>query len=270
VALPCVKKLVTPGQTVIPSNLPRTHLGLDSRGFRICVAQLARSCALKQGFITFTDGSAYAYDSPSNADMESLCASLQRGRDFNFSVRRSRGGYARGFTPPGDFEVIYTYPPYPGTVPTACPLPGPDWPSSAWAQFTFSPGSGQTWTITPDPGASDTMQFDVVSAAGSSFGDATYNGSLSYTGGMHNCQVALTGTAIVSNVAWHLFVFVSQGAATLLNTSVSGTGNGGATFPFTVNDTAGVADTLNLQVVCEVFGSVGGGETLLKAVFSNV
>lgn len=83
--------------------------------------ELGRSCSLDQGFITFLDGSQYAYDPGSKSDIEDLCASLIRGRQFNFGVRRSRGGFQRSPVLPGDYEVIYTYPPYPGTQPPPCP-----------------------------------------------------------------------------------------------------------------------------------------------------
>lgn len=115
-------KQLNPGPTVvIPSNHPRTRRGSDSRGIRICVQELGRSCSLDQGFIKFLDGSQYAYDPGSKADIENLCDSFIRGRQFNFSVRRAVSGFQRSPVLPGDYEVIYTYPPYPGTAPGPCP-----------------------------------------------------------------------------------------------------------------------------------------------------
>ncbi len=130
---------------IIPSNQPGTKRGPDSRGIRICIAQIGRSCSLHQGYVTFTDGSAYVYDAPSNTEFEALCDQIQRGRTFNFQVRRSRGGYVKGFTPPGDYEIIYTYPPYPGVTPAACGVPFTDWASLTWSgSREFSPFDGST------------------------------------------------------------------------------------------------------------------------------
>lgn len=127
-----MKMLLPPAQIVIPSNRPRTRAGPDSRGIRICFAELGRSCALMQGYLIFTDGSAYVYDAPSNDDVENLCAQIQRGRVFNLGARRAAFGFVRGFTPPPDYETIYSYPPYPGMTPASCGLPVTDWGSLVW------------------------------------------------------------------------------------------------------------------------------------------
>jgi hypothetical protein len=128
-----MKQLNPDGSITIPSNLPRTRRGPDSRGIRLCFSELGRSCALGMGYLIFTDGSAYAYDAPSNSEIEALCDSFIRGRVFNFSVRRSRGGFVRGFTPPGDYETIYSFPPYAGSSPIACGVPFTDWSSLTWS-----------------------------------------------------------------------------------------------------------------------------------------
>lgn len=162
-------KMLQPGPLiVIPSNSPRTRQGPDSRGIRICVAQIGRSCVLDQGYVTFTDGSAYVYGAPSKDEFEDLCASVQRGRQFNFQVRRSRAGYVRGFTPPADYEIIYSFPPYPGSQPPACNVCGgmnTDFNAEVWSvdpagnPATIA-GAGVSFAITMQPGAGNDWFFD--------------------------------------------------------------------------------------------------------------
>ena len=185
-----MKKLVAPGVVVIPSSVPSTRQGPDSRGIRICVAQLGRSCALQQGFIIFTDGSAYSYDPQSNTEFELLCASVQRGKVFNFAVRRPTSGYVRGFTPPADYEIIYTFPPYPGTAPASCPLSFINWNDMIWDPPAVDPGVpprtmtassvGNTFVFFCDGRPSDPHVTD--------FPNASIGGGFNYTGAGGVCN----------------------------------------------------------------------------------
>jgi len=135
-----MKQLNPDGSISIPSNFPRTRRGPDSRGIRICFAELGRSCSLQMGYLIFTDGSAYAYSAPSNSDTEALCDQFRRGFVFNFFTRRSRFGFVRGFTPPADYETIYTFPPYEGVTPDACPLSFINFNDMVWDPPALDPG----------------------------------------------------------------------------------------------------------------------------------
>ncbi len=161
-----MKILVAPATVVIPAQTPSTRRGPDSRGIRLLAAEIGRSCMNMQGFITFTDGSQYSYDAPSNSEFEALCDSLIRGRQFNFSVRRPIFGFTRSPVLPADYEVIYTFPPYAGSRPTSCALPPLDWTQLLWAQTAFSPGSGETWAFNPLAGMSDTEVITMSTTVG--------------------------------------------------------------------------------------------------------
>lgn len=256
-----MKQLNADGTVTIPSNLPRTRSGPDSRGIRLCFAELGRSCSLGQGFLIFTDGSAYSYDAPSNTPIEALCEQFQRGKVFNFSVRRSRGGFVKGFTPPPDYETIYTFPPYEGVTPSACGVPTFNWNSLAWSTLVQDSG-------TPTGSAS------VISAAGNSFdieaqgapptpGGPGANpfiaieGVMSYTGPAVACNVDFN---IINSGAGPTFVFfqVAQDGNAL---TIDGAGN------FMIADTMGVASSIvvDAQVVgqtgdSDIGSSSGGGE----------
>lgn len=129
--------------------------------------ELGRSCSLDMGFITFLDGSQYSYDASSKAEFEDLCASVIRGKQFNFQVRRSRGGYLRSPILPPDYEVIYSYPPYEGLKPADCNICGmtnTDFTAVTWSvdpagnsgsltgsgvslSFVMTPGAGADWFL---------------------------------------------------------------------------------------------------------------------------
>jgi len=152
-----------PPVAIIPANVPSTRRGPDSRGIRICVQEIGRSCSLDMGFVTFLDGSQYSYDASSKQEFEDLCASVIRGRQFNFQVRRSRGGYVRSPTLPPDYEVIYSYPPYKGLTPADCNICGAtntDFTAVTWAVD----GAGNPGVIT---GSGVSLSFAMAAGAGS-------------------------------------------------------------------------------------------------------
>lgn len=243
-----MKKLIAPATVVIPSNLPRTRRGPDSRGFRICVAEIGRSCVLQQGFITFTDGSAYSYDAPSLDEFVALCASLQRGKQFNSQVRRAASGYIKGFTPPPDYEAIYDYPPYPGSTPAACPLPGADWAMTDWTVTTNSPGTGQVYTFTPTGGINLTFELQVVTSVALVIGHAVWNGILTYNGPSFNGQLRVVTSGPNGQFDFFSTVTISQDGTLLASGGDGGSISGTFLIPFTVADTLGVDSTLRIDV----------------------
>lgn len=183
-----MKKLISAGVEAIYSGRPRTFLGIDKRGIRICVKSLGRSCSLNMGYITFNDGSAYEYSAGSKADIEALCASLHRGKDFNFSTRRVGSGYVRGFTPPADYQQIYSYPPYPGVKPSPCPNTTVDWNSVVWSNYT---------TLVRGGGFADGTfvgghVFVEANGGTSPFCAVGANGTVGYTGAVSNQKVTVT------------------------------------------------------------------------------
>jgi hypothetical protein len=264
-----MKQLNPDGSITIPSNLPRTRRGPDSRGIRICFSEIGRSCALKTGYLTFTDGSAYEYAAPGNTDVEQLCAALQRGRMFNFSVRRSRGGFTRGFIPPGDYQIIYSFPPYAGTQPIDCADIKPDWTMTGWSVTTAAPQAGQTITFSLDPGTGDT-EVASFSGVGHTFsGNWTYEGDLSFTGPATNCQLDYVITSAGANTFWNVQVDVYQDGVNILTQNFFGTGSVSNSFPFTVADTAGAASALQI-VITIVAGTFATSSASFSVQVSNV
>lgn len=258
-----MKMLLPPAQIVIPSNHPRTRRGPDSRGIRICVAQIGRSCLLQQGYVTFTDGSAYVYDAPSNVEFEALCASIQRGRQFNFQVRRAAFGFVKGFTPPGDYEVIYTYPPYPGTTPTACAVSFINWNDMIWDPPVVDVGTpprtmtaltaGNSFSFfcdgrPPDPFATDFPNADIA-------------GGFSYTGPGGVCNLRFDIDQGPSVAAFFVIDFSQDGNPIdlmLPNPAVSGD------YPFDI--APGVASVLHFEGFFQ--GVTGQGPTNCTGVFT--
>lgn len=259
-----MKQLLPDGSINIPSNSPRTRQGPDSRGIRICVAQLARSCALMQGYITFVDGSAYVYTAPSNAEFEALCASLQRGRQFNFQVRRSRSGYSKVFVPPSDFEVIYTYPPYPGIAPSACPVPPPPWLPLDWTVLSNTAPAGDSVFIDFDPGTgtfeAGSWHSDFGSVGGMIVfeGTSTYNGS-GFAAGLESIFNSNFPPASIS-----FDVSVTQDGVTVLSVSYNSITGFDHPDSFTLADTMGadsavvVSWSLTLGILPVGFDSTWG------------
>lgn len=243
-----MKKLVSPGQVVIPSNFPRTRGGPDSRGFRICFAELGRSCSLKQGFLIFTDGSAYSYDTVSNDITEALCAQLQRGLTFNRQFRRAAFGYIRGFTPPADYETIYSYPPYGGVTPAACPLPPVPWPNLTWATTTTADDFIDTLAWSPASGVSDTIELDMNDTAtfpnwsAQAIGTCTYNGP------------AAPGAVALLSVGSQPFAFTSftaqviQDGVSIYFQHVGGNVNFSFPGSFMFNDSMGADSVIQVQI----------------------
>lgn len=208
-----MKQLNPDGSITIPSNRPRTRQGPDSRGPRLCFQELGRSCALKQGFLIFMDGSAYAYDVPSNEPVEALVEQIHRGAVFNYFVRRSRGGYIRGFTPPADYETIYSFPPYEGFAPTSCPLDFINFNDIVWDPANINFGTpprsvtaslvGALWRIDIDG-----LPFDPHTTV---FPLAEIQGGFDYTGPGGVCNLDLVSSGTFSDIAFFLEAFTQDG-----------------------------------------------------------
>lgn len=246
-----MKKLVGPGQVVIPSNMPRTNLGLDSRGPRLCFFQLGRSCSDKEGFFLFADGSSYAYTPESNGLAEILCAAPQRGKFFNLAVRRAGGGFTRGFVPPADYETIYSYPPYPGTAPDACVLGMIHWGDLIWAPVGSATGDAAGSFVAQDFSLSATSTITpVVDSGWKWIGTLTYNGPAAASnldwGGTSG-----PGTGFLDNTAFYDCVVFQDGSPILavgIGEAFGRSPDGSYSSPFTVNDTLGADSTITVEV----------------------
>jgi hypothetical protein len=250
-----MKKLVAPGQVVIPSNFPRTRQGPDSRGFRICFAELGRSCALKQGFLIFTDGSAYSYDAVSNDVTEALCDQLRRGFTFNRFFRRAGFGFIRGFVPPADYETIYAYPPYAGTAPTACPVPLGTWPNLLWTtSFTSDQTStGILWT--PSGGTASAIELDFDDSIDFTNWSASGDGMATYNGPAVSAAVALLSVGAQPSASTAFSCFVLQDG------NVIGFFPHSADVNFSDPGSVMFADTMGADSVIEVQLTWGGSFT---------
>jgi hypothetical protein len=242
VEVPGMKKLVALGQVVVGSGRPRTRVGPDSRGLRICFAQIGRSCSLKTAYYTFTDGSAYVYSPISNLDAEALCASPIRGRAFNFAVRRALVGFVRGFVPPGDFEVIYSFPPYAGSQPAACSTGTLDWTLLVWDTYTllnFPPDAIVTGVAAGDSfnGQCQGINLDA--------GISPVHASLTFTGPSQNCELHFDLVDGTGNFPNSIGTCVLQDGVVILDcTQFVFLANGPQVFPFLVG--AGVGSLIEV------------------------
>lgn len=265
-----MKKLVAPGQVVIASSPPSTRQGVDSRGIRICFSELGRSCALMQGYLVFTDGSAYVYDAPSNESIEALCAQLQRGKVFNFRVRRSQFGFVRGFTPPPDYETIYSFPPYAGSAPVACSLPRVDWSTLFWTVTTNSFGAGSSCSFDPDPGSGDTASMDYTRVAFGLSGTGQMDSDLTYAGGsdMNNLHFEIDDPT--NSIGWNAAYVVTVGGSDVLNTFSFGTGNFSQDYPFTVPDTGGSPTNIHVSFLWQPHSGGNVVDLIASVKLTNV
>lgn len=241
-----MKQLNADGTVSIPSNLPRNKRGPDSRGIRICFAEIGRSCSLQTGYLIFTDGSAYEYTAPGNTDVEQLCAALQRGKMFNFQVRRTLAGYIRGFTPPADYETIYTYPPYPGVAPVACGLPMLDWTQLYWTVTNDGTGPGQTTVFAPDPGLSDTASQTFSRFSGGLGSSSTMESDLTYAGASQNanCHLEIADPTNTLTSDWTIQV-LNAGVA-VFTSAFFVVGSISTDFPFTIPDEMGAPTNIHV------------------------
>lgn len=264
-----MKKLVAPGQVVIPSNFPRTRSGPDSRGIRICFSELGRSCALKQGFLLFTDGSAYSYDTVSNDVTEALCAQLRRGFVFNRQFRRAGFGFIRGFTPPADYETIYSFPPYGGVTPDACPLPNPIFADLAWVIASNTPGPGQTFDYSLDPGTGDTEVLTASAGVGIANGFSEPTASVTYNGpaALCTCRLETAGNASFTQCAWGFSIF--QDGNDIGDFFIINDPNAVQVNPFTIADTGGADSLITLDGIGDLITNTVSGSIVMTARFSS-
>lgn len=253
-----MKKLVAPGQVVIPSNFPRTRGGLDSRGIRICFAELGRSCAAKQGFLIFTDGSAYSYDTVSNDVTEALCDQLRRGFTFNRFFRRAGFGFIRGFVPPADYETIYSFPPYPGVAPTACPVPAGTWPNLSWTMVFNSDQISTTGIWTPNTGIASAIQFDFDDPTDFTNWNASADGLATYNGPAAPGAVDLVCSGFEPGAATSFTIFVIQDGNVIGFFPHSATVTFTDPGTFTFADTMGADSAIEVQVTCSATPAAPG------------
>lgn len=208
-----------------------------------------------QGYVTFVDGSAYVYTAPSNVEFEALCAALQRGRQFNFQVRRSRLGYVKGFTPPPDFDVIYTYPPYPGVTPSACPLTNLDWANLFWTALSEIPCGSEVWSW--DNNGSSGANQRLGASAGTFICTSTFHmqGVTDYTMGGSNSEFLFHAETFATGGTWTVNTVITVNGVVVVNDVQSGPVDVTVTVPFTMPDPGGAV----FPVVVDVFYTVNVG-----------
>lgn len=265
-----MKQLNPDGSITIPSNLPRTRRGPDSRGIRLCFQELGRSCLLQQGYLIFTDGSAYAYDAPSNVEIEALCDSLIRGRVFNFSVRRSRGGFVKGFTPPADYQTIYSFPPYAGSAPTACPIINIDWTQLLWVVVSEVPCGGSVWSWDQNGTQADFQRLGLSNGTFSCHATWETSASLTYSGPAQNSNLHLHQESSHGVFAWGMTVTVTVNGTPVLSVSPSGPPDVDTDYPFTVPDTGGASWVVAVDITYSTNAGFGDINWFAVTTFSDV
>jgi hypothetical protein len=187
------------------------------------------------------DGSAYAYDVPSNEPVEALVEQLHRGAVFNLFVRRSRGGYIRGFTPPADYETIYSYPPYEGFSPSACPLLHINFNDMVWDPANINLGTPPRSVTASLSGALFQIDIDGLPSDpfATVFPECEFQGGFDYTGPGGPCNLDLTVTAGLSDIAFTIIDFTQDGFP--VNIVIPGGAQTGV-YPFDIN--AGIASPI--------------------------
>lgn len=185
-----------------------------------------------------------------------------RGRDFNFRVRRSVAGFVRGYTPPADFETIYSFPPYAGVVPAACALPGVDWSLLVWDDFTFHfTGSGATGT---GAASGDSFFFDMVSGATSADQAAlsAHAALPPYTGPSQNANITLTEILADPDTFFAIQVLQDSVQVALIFEG------GPTTQDFTI--APGSASLIEINVVANVVPGVPFGQYMADFLVQNI
>jgi hypothetical protein len=120
-----VKTLVSPGVVGLVSAPARRRFADPTHSRPPCFAAIYRDCTDDSAYLVFANGVTYRYD-PSAGDVSvDITTATTHGRYFDFFARRQPGdaGYERwtgGI--PGTAELIYSFPPYPGTDPGPCAL----------------------------------------------------------------------------------------------------------------------------------------------------
>ncbi len=254
-----MKQLNPDGSVTVASGRPRTRRGPDSRGIRLCFQELGRSCSLKQGYLIFTDGSAYVYDAPSNEEIEALCASPIRGRQFNFNVRRALGGFVKGFTPPGDYQTIYLFPPYEGSAPTECPLTDLDWSDLFWSIITETPCGGEVWGWDSNGVASAHQRLGASNGTFQCTSNFSAQAILTYTTGGANSKVTLDIETSTQSSAWTVVTTVTVNGSVVLTDTRNGPSDFIGDVPFSMPDPMGATWTVQVDIAYTVnagFGNV--------------
>lgn len=202
---------------------------------------------LQQGYLIFTDGSAYVYDAPSNMPIENLCPSEHRGVFFNLAVRRSQFGFVRGFTPPSDYETIYEFPPYEGTLPDACSVTPPPWTDIAWTVTVNYSDPGNTLDFSQDPGTGATQDFLFTSTV-TDFGvDVQTDGVATYNGPDVDGSVTTSIGSPPGAFTGNLSVNVYQNGLLIANDNYDVGLDGDYTLPFSLTDTGGSDSTILVE-----------------------
>jgi hypothetical protein len=119
----CMKALVAPGVVQISSSPARAKFAPLNPPRPPCFLQLWRDCTNLDAYLVFANGDIYHYDTPSDETAVALTVAVTHGLAFNQGLRRSfsvPGGYEFVGSIPGTANLIYQFPPYPGTDPGPC------------------------------------------------------------------------------------------------------------------------------------------------------
>jgi len=241
-----MKALVAPGVVQITSTLARGRFAPLNPPRPPCFAELWRDCTNLDCYLVFANGQIYHYDTPSDQVAVALTVAVKHGLSFNSGFRRSfsiPGGYEVVSSIPVTADLIYSFPPYPGTDPGPCT-----------ASLNFNE---LVWDSPPDTDTPTGTGFNTFSNFQNSYSmfSSCPNVDNSNATGSNSAQLTATLTADVAcNLQWTLsdynegfagspssaeFVVLDSTFTLFLNVFFDNTTSTGVyNFPFTVPATA--------------------------------
>lgn len=268
-----MKVRVDPSAVLITSSPGRVvrHQGVTNRP--PCFNYIARDCSNDVIWLEFSDGTVYRYEAPAIADAVAIIVADNHGLTFNRFFRRAvtslalNASFARVASIPITATIIYTNPPYPGTLPSPCPVY--DWPL-VWSGFTGA-APPSTATRFPANGVTSNVAWcEVIEAPGGGSLIAYNNGNVGYAGPalVGNLKVEFSNVNDNGGINF-CGVFVYQDGGTIAQQYYPGGGAQIINLPVPVADSTVTATNLQMEILVTTSSPIGPPNSIkLEATLS--
>lgn len=237
--------------------------------------RIAQDCTTDILYLTFSDGTIYAYAGDSLKTASAIITSYNHGVTFNSLFRRAvnlrdAAGYEEVSVIPITARGLYTFPPYPGLQPPPCPMNIFD--AALWVNTILGTGAVGPSITPPTGGVGSAGEVIVPGTMAGQAGSAQNNFTLTYTGpggpGMVTWTFDVTNAVLAGqSVGYNL----NQGGTVLLSRVQTGDGSFSGMDAFTLAPGVGANQTITGGVVCNVGVSNAGLPSLSsQAMFERI